>query len=240
MNSNKSDTLEQRKKAQRDFLELKKMQAGNIIAEPNAEPEPPKTFSEKIKNFWYHYKARTILCIFAAIALSICVAQCAVKTNYDASVVLYTNDFYSNSQLSLLTDYITEFFSDTNGDNKINVQIIDCSYSTDSTYDSDYVNSHATKLQATIVSEPEVQLFIVDNAKLTELNSISSTVGEFIIDAVPMPNDFYSLKTQEGYTFPKNLIIGRRALKGTIMENNEKAVAYQAAASQVLNKIKAK
>ena len=225
MSENKSDTLKQRKIAQQKFLELKKMQAGQL--EPEAPPQEikPKTFSEKRKNFWYHYKTHTILSLFMAVVLAVGITQCANRTKYDSRIVLYTENIYSNTQIDLLTNYMSKFFDDTNGDGEVNLQIIDCSYSTEGTFDSNYVNTMATKLQATIASEPEIQLFIVDQKRLKQLNEISAEVGDFIIDSAPLPASLNALKTDDGYTFPEWLIIGRRVLKGTILENNKKAIS---------------
>ncbi|MBQ6816141.1 MAG: hypothetical protein IJP26_02775 [Clostridia bacterium] len=238
MSENKSDTLKQRKIAQQKFLELKKMQAGQL--EPEAPPQEikPKTFSEKRKNFWYHYKTHTILSLFMAVVLAVGITQCANRTKYDSRIVLYTENIYSNTQIDLLTNYMSKFFDDTNGDGEVNLQIIDCSYSTEGTFDSNYVNTMATKLQATIASEPEIQLFIVDQKRLKQLNEISAEVGDFIIDSAPLPASLNALKTDDGYTFPEGLIIGRRVLKGTILENNKKAISASESSKQILENIK--
>lgn len=238
MSENKSDTLKQRKIAQQKFLELKKMQAGQL--EPEATPQEikPKTFSDKRKNFWYHYKAHTFFSLFMAVVLAVGITQCANRTKYDSRIVLYTENIYSNSQIDLLTKYMSEFFADTNGDGEVNLQIIDCSYSTEGTFDTNYVNTMATKLQATIASEPEVQLFIVDQKRLKQLNEISDEVGDFIIDSAPLPVSLNELKTEDGYTFPEGLIIGRRVLKGTVLENNKKAISASESSKQILENIK--
>lgn len=238
MNEHKSDTLEQRKKAQKDFLELKKMQSGEITPDAPKSPEKPKTFTEKVKNYWYHFKIQIILLIFLIIALAICVTQCATRDNYDAEIILYTKNSYSAQQVERLTEYLTQFFTDTNGDGKVLIQISDCSYSTEGTYDSNYTNMLATKLNATIASGVETQLYILDAAYLEQLNDLASDYGGFLIDFTLLPDEVKNITDDDGHTFPEGLIIGRRVLKGTVMENKEAAVNASEDAAVVLERIR--
>ena len=238
MNEHKSDTLEQRKKAQQEFLKLKRMQAGEVIDNEPQKEVIPLTFSEKIKNFWYHYKAQTIIITFLAIAFAICIQQCASKPNYDAEVILYSNNAYSAEQVDLLTEYMTQFFNDTNGDGKVQIVISDCSYTTDGTFDSTRANTLATKLNATIASGFETQLYIVDSKYMEQLNTLAQDYGGFFIDTVPMPSYVATITDSEGYSFPEGLIIGKRLVIGTTMENNKTAIAAQEEATLVLEKIK--
>ncbi len=238
MNEHKSDTLEQRKKAQQEFLKLKRMQAG--VLEETAEQKEiiPMTFSEKIQNFWYHYKMITILTLFLTLAFAICIHQCASKPNYDTEIVLYTNNAYTTEQVDKLTEYMTQFFSDTNGDGEVKIVISDCSYTTDGTYDSTRSNTLATKLNATIASGVETQLYIVDEKYLAQLNNLAKDYGGFLVETVSMPSYITEITDSDGYSFPEGLIIGRRVIKGTVMENNKTAIAAQNEAALVLERIK--
>lgn len=238
MNEQKSDTLEQRKKAQRDFLELKKMQSGEIAAEAVREPEPPKTFSEKVKNFWYHYKAHTILSLFMVTALTIGITQCSTRPDYDAEIVLYTRNFYSAEQVEKLTEFLTPYFDDANGDGEVLIAISDCSYTTDKTFDSNETNNKAAKLNATIASGVEAQLYILDNKTLEQLDELAKNYGGFITDSVPLPDEVAEITDAQGYKIPEGLFIGRRVLKGTSMEKNDTAVAASDYALKVIDKIK--
>ncbi len=238
MNEHKSDTLEQRKKAQQEFLLLKKMQSGEVATEKTEDTAVPMTFTEKIKNFWYHFKVQTIIALFLAVALAICVHQCASKPNYDAEVILYSNDVYSTEQVQLLTDYMTQFFSDINGDGEVLIAISDCSYTTDGTFDSNRSNTLATKLNATIASGVETQLYIVDEKNLAQLNELAKDYGGFFTDSVPMPKAVSEITDANGYSFPEGLLIGKRVINGTVMENNQKALNASNLASEVLEKIK--
>ena len=71
-NNNKSDTLKQRAKAQKDLLELKKMQAGQLdpaLLNDDDKKLVPKTLDEKADNFFYHNKVKLIVLGFLAVVL---------------------------------------------------------------------------------------------------------------------------------------------------------------------------
>ena len=89
-----SDTLRQRKFAQQEFLKLKKMQSGELDAGPKpSEVAAPLTFGDKIKNIWYHDKLAIIVVAMLIIAMVLLMTQCATKTKYDATIVLFNYTF---------------------------------------------------------------------------------------------------------------------------------------------------
>lgn len=237
-----SETLEQRKKAQREFLELKKMQQGAIEAplKPSEEAIEPKTFGEKVANFWFHYKVHMIFIVFFAVVIAFGVAQCLGRETYDARVVMYTQDYYTDTQMDVISDYLTPYFTDVDRDGEVEVQVINCSYNDEDTYDFDYVQSLATKLQAVIANEGDVQLFIVDEVKKQQLNSISNEGLEFFVDEAALPDDFYEAVKSGDFEVPENLIIGRRIVSGTLIENKKNIDTYVSQAESVLEQIKAK
>lgn len=240
MDNNKSHTLEQQRKARKDFLELKKMQSGEIAPPPKPSEEEliPKTFGEKLKNFWFHYKLQTIGILALALVLGIGISQCVARPDYDAKVIIYTNSYFTPSGLTVFEDYIKQYTSDVNGDGEINVQVIDCSYNKDGTYDNDYVNSLASKLQALIATDGEVQLFITDDIKREQLENISENIEHFFVDSAPVDDSIFKIADQKGETVPKGLTIGRRVVKGTLVENVKNIENYTKNAADILNKIK--
>lgn len=237
-----SDTLEQRKKAQEEFLKLKKMQSGEIAPEkkPSEVAIIPSTPTEKIKNFWYHYKIHTLLTLFLCIVIVIGVTQCVAREEYDAKIVLYTNAYYYDGHTNALSEYMTQYFTDINGDGEVKVQIIDCSYTTSGTYDSDYTNTMATKLNSVLTGDGAVQLFIVDEKNYNHLNSVFTSVDEFFVDSAPLPADTYTFFEEKDLSLPENLFIGRRIVEGTLIENEKNIELYTAECITALNKIKEK
>ncbi len=215
----KNETLEQQRRARKEFLELKKMQQGEITPEPISVAAPPMTFRQKLTNFWFHYKVHTFFAIFICIVLAIGISQCSQKEKYDSRVVFYTDKVFADEQLVVLKDYLTPYFTDIDGNGTVNIQIINCSYGTDGSFDMNYAGSLATKLQAIIASEGDVQLFIVNPARLQQLNSISDTLPSFFVETVPFPQEIYSLASEQDVTLPDGLMLGRRIVEGTLIED---------------------
>ena len=92
MDNKKSETLKQREKAQKDLLELKKMQMGQLdpsMLNDDDKKIVPKTLDEKADNFFYHNKAKLIVLGFLAIVLTVLIMSCVTRTDYDATVTIY-------------------------------------------------------------------------------------------------------------------------------------------------------
>ena len=52
-----------------------------------SEEKTQMTFVQKLENYWYHYKWHTLFGIFMLIIFSVCITQCAGKTEPDAMVL---------------------------------------------------------------------------------------------------------------------------------------------------------
>ncbi|MCQ2478237.1 MAG: hypothetical protein MJ091_03330 [Clostridia bacterium] len=83
MAKRESETIRQQRKAREDFLQLKKMQSGEIDAgpKPSEIDAGPKTFKDKVANYWFHYKFATIAILLSAAFLAVMVTQCLGRTN---------------------------------------------------------------------------------------------------------------------------------------------------------------
>ncbi len=238
MDNNKSDTLSQRKKAQQEFLELKRMQQGEVVPEGPSPEIKPKTFKEKIVNFWFHYKVHTLLIAFFTVVLAVGISQCATQEKYDGRVVLYIDRICTDAEAEIFKDYLTPYFTDTDGDGTVNIQIVNCAYTNKGTFDMDYSSALAAKLQSTISGEGDVQLFIVDPVKLEQLNSISAEIGDFLVETVPFPEEIYKTAKDQGFQLPEGLVLGRRVVSGTIIENTENIEVYTKQAKDVIAEFK--
>ena len=53
------------------------------------------------------------------------------------------------------------------------MQIINCAYTMEGSFDMNYTSALSSKLQSVISDEPDLQLFIVDDSKINQLNNIS-------------------------------------------------------------------
>ncbi len=240
MDNKKSDTLEQRKRAQKEFLELKKMQSGEAAPppKPSEEAVQPATLGAKISNFWFHYKVHTLLVLFFAAIIAFCTHQCSTRPNYDGKLILHTNTYYTSEQIGVLEEYFKPYFTDITGNGEVEVSVIDCSFNTEGTFDSSYVASLSTKLQASIADDEAVQLFIVDEKCHERLNNLSENFSEFFVEYIPLPAGAYAAAEADGFTLPEGCIIGRRVIKGTSIEKNKEIEKYEQQAIEILEKLK--
>ena len=238
MENNKSDILSERKRAQQSFLNLKKVQKGELPPEKREEEKVPKTFKEKIVNFWFHYKVHSILAVFFAVVLAIGITQCSTQEKYDGRVALYTRNHYTNAEIEFFKDYLTPYFTDTDGDGKVNIQIIDCSYTTEGSFDLNYTSALATRLQSIISSEGDVQLFITTPDTLEQLNSVSEQLPEFFVENIAFNEEIYNMAKEQGISLPNNLMLGRRAISGTLIGELENIDEYVSKAQQIMDEFK--
>lgn len=197
------------------------------------------TFKDKIKNYWYYYRVHTIVGLLIAAVFAVLVAQCASNEKYDYSVTLYMSKPMTETITNIIAEELSEFGSDLNGDGKISVQIIDCSYG-----ENDNIRmNQVAKLQARLTL-PESMLFITDEVCYKNLDEMglfdkldilpdkdgqamnlnTTSVGQAIDQAVGqyMPADFY---------------ISLRRIEGTAIEGKTGAEDYRQDAYTLLEKL---
>lgn len=242
MENNKSDTLEQRRKAQKDFLELKKMQSGEIIPQQKQDDNYSKnlTTAAKIKNFWDYNKWFMLGGALIALVIAFCIAKCAATPDYDLRVVAYTSEILGDGDCLAIGEYLKPLCEDINADGEINVQVINCSYS-ETTSTNEHIYSNQTKIQGIISAQPDILLYITDQKTHSALSEIGSDVKLFSGEHSSLPDDFYSTcETPDDISIPKNLTIGIRTIKGTSIENEKNIDVYLNQAQNILNKLEKK
>ena len=145
---NQNEILKEQKRAREEFLKLKKMQSGEIKAEPKPSEVAilPKTRKEKLSNFWFHYKFHLIASVFTAIVLAVLITQCATRPQYDSEIVYFTYTPVLDEQLNKVSDYFEQYATDLNGDGEVKVQVINCSVS-GMNQNTQYRNVQLQKLQ---------------------------------------------------------------------------------------------
>lgn len=230
-----SDTLRQRKFAQQEFLKLKKMQSGELDAGPKpSEVAAPLTFGDKIKNIWYHDKLAIIVVAMLIIAMVLLMTQCATKTKYDATIVLFNYTFTGDTICDKMEEYLTPFCEDINGDGKVNVNVINCSLS--GTENNEHNYSKRLSLQSIQASDSSALLYITDEYSYKEL---TEKINFFEGEPIKFNEDFYKYCVDEGGMFvtPKNLQISCRVIKGTSIENGKNIDLHYNHAQNILNKI---
>ena len=237
-NNHKSDTLRQREKAQRDFLELKKMQSGEI--EPPQKPSEiytAPTGTAKAKNFWDYNKWFILGGLVIAISVVFMVAKCAAQPQYDLRVLAYTSEILGDQDCYAIEDYLKPLCEDITGDGEVYVQVINCSFNVEtSTNEHKYANQ--TKIQGIISAEPDVLLYITDEDTYTFLSNIGNDVKLIEGEQSPLGEKFYSqCETPDDIALPEGLQIGIRTIKGTTIESDKNIETYSNQAERVLESL---
>lgn len=234
-----NETLAQQRKAREDFLALKRMQQGEL----DAGPKPSeiaielKTPMDKLKNIWFHDKWYILGVIAIAIIVAVCVTQCASKPKYDLSTVVYSYNILGDDDCKLIADYLSKRCKDVNGDGETLVNVVNCSYTEDST-DKQYIYTCNTKLQAILSTDASALLYITDAKSYEYLSQISDDNKLFEGEPLPLGEDFYSeCDGEDLFTLPTGLQISCRNVSGTMIDKDKGAANYYEASKEILNKL---
>lgn len=79
--------------------------------------------------YWFYYKWHILGALFLAATIIICTAQCAMKVEPDYYVLFYSDTYIMDQVLDEVTDKLSKTSEDVNGDGKVHVQAINCSFS---------------------------------------------------------------------------------------------------------------
>ncbi len=238
MSERKNDILEEQRRARQQFLELKKMQQGEMVPEPKPSEIAlePKTFNEKIKNYWYHFKWHTIAVVFMAVVITVLTVQCVNREKYDFKVVYFGYKAVLDARLESAEDYLETFATDIDGDGNVNVMIINCSFEENSNVS--YRNTVLTKLQSMIAAGDDTIMYIVDSKAEKYLNDIAE--GNFFEKEPKALSETFYEKTKDAQfgTLPEGLKIANRKVSGTMLEKNKNAKSVLNECVKVLEEIK--
>ncbi|MBO5852253.1 MAG: hypothetical protein J6Q74_00380 [Clostridia bacterium] len=241
MDKNKSETLRQREKAQRDLLELKKMQSGALDTEHLKDDDKkivPKTLDEKCDNFFYHHKTKLIIFGFLAVVLTIMIASCFTRIDYDATVTIYCYEFVDSETIEETAEWFETFFGDTNLNGKVEVLCTDCSFAKETDF-AETITQKQMKIQAVLTSA-ESLLFILDEESLEYLNSITDSFELFSEEnIVELDDSYYNSLSGDRLSFKdknKKRFLCLRTIDDTLIEG--KAQKYFDEAKKALQKVR--
>ncbi len=202
-------------KAKQGLIEFEKPDEAAVII--------PKTPKEKWQNYWYHFKWHTIGGMALIIVLAVMIVQCASRESYDFITIVYTRSAIESGRMEKIEEYIEQYAEDIDGDGKVSVQVVDCSF-TDTNANLQLSQAAMAKVQAMIAAEPKAVLYIVDEKGFNDLNAIVSD-GFFDAEALLLDEDFY--KACEGENdfekLPEGLKISYRRISDTLMEKDKTA-----------------
>lgn len=227
MNEKENDTLRQRRKAQESLLELKRMQASNEIEKEHKPYEneiKPKGLFSKIANFWEYYKGAVIAILICAVVITVCCVQCASRVEDDLRMVLFSNNIITDNQTLQLEDYFESFCEDYNGDGKVNVTIVNCTFQTGSST-ADYQNVKMQRMQSLIAVDTKATLFITTTETYKFVDGL---VEEgFLSDYTALSDEMCNFVTEDmGVPVPEGLVISLRKIQGTRFEEKEEAIEF--------------
>lgn len=234
-----NEILEEQRKARQEFLELKKMQHGEMKAPPKPSEVAivPKTPKEKWDNFWFQYKWYVIAITAVTVILAVLITQCATRTKYDLEVVYFTYTSVLDEQTNKIADYLTAYAEDINGDGEINVQVVNVSFS-DKSGDSQYKYTMLTKLQAMIAGDENAILYITDSESYKYLDGLTEN-GLFDGEPIKLGDKFYSATESEQLgKLPEGLQISCRRISDTVLEGKKGAAEAYENALKLIEKLK--
>lgn len=222
----KSETLSQRDKARKDFLELKEMQRkaeqGNTEEHIAYSGEiKPKTFKEKAGHFlYYHWKSLVgTIAIIAVVAIA--TVSCINKKTPDIKIVIYDNRILADMYTPAIEDYFEKYCADYNGDGEVVVSVINCTYET-GVSSAQYQQTMMQRLQGIIVTDTECMLVITSDAGYNYFSEYLSNT--LLGEGVPLPESYYEECTlSEDLPIPQGMSIYCRNIKDTLIEDNETA-----------------
>lgn len=239
-----SETLRQRRVAQQEFLRLKKMQSGEMDAGPKPSEiyEAPKTLGEKLENIWYHDKlAIAIVGVIIALIAFLCV-QCATKTEYDISVVVFTHRITGEVNCDKMGEYLKPYCKDINNDGEININVYNCTIE-ESQGNTDHSFTTRYNLNTVIFDDANALLFITDDSSYKDLNSITKDYPFLEGEPIEFQDDFYDFckEADNLFTTPEGLQISCRTIdESAIIAGDENIDLYYEHAKSILKGLKDK
>lgn len=235
-----NEILEEQRRARQEFLELKKMQSGEMEAPPKPSEVAivPKTPKEKWDNFWFQYKWYVVAIMAVTVVLAVLITQCATRTKYDMEVVYFTYTAALDEQTNAVAKYIAGYAEDVNGDGEINIQVVNCSFNGKSG-DTQYRYTMMTKLQAMIAGDQNAMLFITDEDSYKYLADLSNGDGLFDGEPFMLGEEFYKATETDSYgKLPEGLRIACRRVSYTVLESKKGSVNAHTNAEKTLEAIK--
>lgn len=245
------DPVEEQNKRQRELIELK-LKKQEFESNPEefvhegSGPEFVQSTKSKVVNFWYYARFSIIMLIIVAIILAVGITQCANRTKYDMTIVLYMKHSISSTMVENLSTVAERYAQDVNGDGEVNVLILDCAV-TDEEKKTDTGMSKATRLQASFSNE-EAIVYIMDREAYDELSALDN--GQFITDALELPDlDGRGFKlngsvfdnafntADPNYADKFEYYIARRVVLGTQIENFNDVAEFSKQADEFIKAV---
>ena len=238
-----NEIIAEQRRARQEFLNLKKMQQGQMYAgpKPSEEATIPKTKMEKFKHFWEYSKWYVISGIILVVLIAFLIAQCATRPSYDLKLVFFTYDVVLDEQIKPIGDYLAKYGKDIDGDGKVNIQIVNCSVS-DKSNNITSRNAAYQKMQSMIVAEKNALLFILDDRSVKYFDNLENGLDSmFEKNTVVLDEEFYKeTKHKDFGTLPPNLTLYCRKVSGTTISDDKEVSKFYDECMNIINNLKEK
>lgn len=238
-----NEIIENQRKARQEFLNLKKMQQGEMYAGPKPSEVATKLDNPKDKfaNFWDYSKWYVIGILATVLVIAFMVAQCVNKPVYDLKVIYFTYTYAMDDQLKPIAEYLKPYCKDVDGNGEVNIQVVNCSISNDNSNIS-MRNTVYQKLQAMIVADENALLFITDKDSEKYFKQMNESGDSFFDENRVMFGDSFYEATKNEYfgELPKDLTLSCRRVTDTLIEKQEKVGDYYEAAMGVIDGVASK
>ncbi len=114
-----------------------------------------------LENFWYHYKIHTLITLLVVVTLVVGITQCATRTRYDQTCVLYCDRVVSDNAVKALEEQLTPLIKDYDQNETKALEVNNVSYDSASTTTQNATISNSQRLLA-LMSSSDYVLYIVD------------------------------------------------------------------------------
>ena len=133
---------------------------------------------ERFKNFWYHYKFRTIFFAILTVIIAVGIYSCATKEEYDMQILFYTSKNLPSSVSHSMEQTIEDIFL-KNG-KELNVCVRDFSYDPYSK-DGEGKTNNIAALSVEMKNKSSF-IFISDKFRFEEISNNKKQQGMFLKD----------------------------------------------------------
>lgn len=251
MGDKKRSPVEEQRARQQELIELKRKQE-EFQENPEAYiPDEVKTEyvqsgKSKIQNFWYYSRYTIIGMLIVALIFTVAVTQCATKTKYDLTIVLYFKRFAMSTMSENVAIIAEEYCQDYNGDGEVEVLVINCAGTDDQRRADPNVG---TRLLGQFQNEESI-VYLVDLDAFRDLES--SFGNDFIYTGMNLPDldgAAYQLNgtafdaafntVSPNYTNQFDYYIMRRNVGGTALDGKNDVQKHVNNAEQLIRNIMA-
>ena len=157
------------------------------------------------------------------------------RPDYDSKVVVFSYDSSYSAFNQQIADYFEQYYTDVNGNGKVQIASIDCSY--DKREEGEGKNSKLTQLHSMVSVEADALIYLMDEESIKHFDNLETKLFK-MENAVMLPDSFYEYIETEGLITPETKLFAvMREVDGTLIEG-ENAEAIEAARA-VIEKLRA-